>query len=61
VSDTNSCSTCHGTGQGRALIPTVDEFGCGQICWVCFLTLLTRLRESGDLTVFLARPTALQN
>jgi hypothetical protein len=59
VSDTRTCTGCRSAGQGRALIPTVDEIGCGQICWVCFLTLLTQLRESGDVTVFLARPVAV--
>jgi hypothetical protein len=56
----NTCSTCgKRAGRDRALIPTVDEVGAGQICWVCLLTLLTQLRNSGDVTVFLARPTAV--
>lgn len=57
--DTNTCSTCPSDGLGRALIPIVDEAGRSEICWVCFLTLLTRLRTSGDVTVFVARPQAV--
>lgn len=58
---TNTCTTCGKPAgrTGRALIPTVDEVGCGEICWVCLLDLLTRLRTSGDVTVFLARPAAV--
>lgn len=55
---TSTCSTCGNADQG-ALIHVVDELGRDEICGLCVITLLARLRTSGDVTVFVARPTAL--
>jgi hypothetical protein len=63
VGDTNTCSSC-GAPAGRGadhLIPVVDELGRTEMCGLCLITVLARWPQSGDVTVFLARPTALQN
>lgn len=52
-----TCSTC-GTpaDQDRPLIHVVDELGRDEICGLCVITLLARIRRSGDVTVFVAQP-----
>lgn len=43
----------------RLLIAVVDELGKSALCGSCLVMLLARLRSSEDVTVFVARPTAV--
>lgn len=42
---------------GRVLISLVDEIGTSLVCGLCVITLLPRL--GGELTLFVARPSAV--
>lgn len=57
VTDTSTCSRCHRVRDG--LIPVIDETGSSAICGLCVVAELPRWVLSGDVTVFVARPTAL--
>jgi hypothetical protein len=58
VAATSTCSNCGApAAQDRALIPVVDELGQSAMCGLCLIGLLARLGR--EVTVFVARPTAL--
>jgi hypothetical protein len=60
----STCSDC-GTPaipsgpNARRLITVVDELGTSAMCDLHVIGLLSRLARAGDVTVFVARPTAL--
>ena len=57
---TGTCSTCGApAAQAQPLIHVVDELGRDEVCGLCVIRLLARIRTSGDVTVFVARPTAV--
>lgn len=64
MSDTSTCSSCKSPAipsgpNARHLITVVDELGAAAMCDLHVIGLLSRLARSGDVTVFVARPTAV--
>jgi hypothetical protein len=55
-----TCSSCGSPGSDRrVLFPVVDELGRSAMCGLCLISLLSRVRSSADVTVFVARPAAV--
>jgi hypothetical protein len=56
---TSTCSSCGNADRDGALIPVIDETGGTAICGLCVIAKLPRWVLSGDVTLVVARPTAV--